>query len=44
VGGEFAQWGELMAATTMTMMPTLVLFLFVQRRIAGGLVSGAVRG
>jgi len=44
VGGEFAQWGELMAATTMTMAPTLLLFLLVQRRIAGGLVSGAVRG
>ena len=44
VGGEFAQWGEMMAATTMTMVPTLVLFLIVQQRLAGGLTAGAVRG
>lgn len=44
VGGEFAQWGEMMAATTMTMLPTLVLFLIIQGRLAGGLTAGAVRG
>jgi ABC-type glycerol-3-phosphate transport system permease component len=44
VGGEFAQWGEMMAATTMTMLPTLILFLMVQGRLAGGLTAGAVRG
>jgi ABC-type glycerol-3-phosphate transport system permease component len=44
VGGEFAQWGEMMAATTMTMLPTLILFLLVQGRLAGGLTAGAVRG
>jgi ABC-type glycerol-3-phosphate transport system permease component len=44
VGGEFAQWGEMMAATTMTMLPTLVLFLLIQGRLAGGLTAGAVRG
>jgi len=44
VGGEFAQWGEMMAATSMTMLPTLILFLFVQGRLAGGLTAGAVRG
>jgi ABC-type glycerol-3-phosphate transport system permease component len=44
VGGEFAQWGEMMAATTMTMLPTLILFLMIQGRLAGGLTAGAVRG
>jgi ABC-type glycerol-3-phosphate transport system permease component len=44
VGGEFAQWGEMMAATAMTMVPTLVLFMFIQKRLAGGLTAGAVRG
>jgi ABC-type glycerol-3-phosphate transport system permease component len=44
VGGEFAQWGEMMAATAMTMVPTLVLFMLIQKRLAGGLTAGAVRG
>ncbi|MBZ9719237.1 carbohydrate ABC transporter permease [Mesorhizobium sp. AD1-1] len=44
IGGEFAQWGEMMAATTMTMLPTLILFLIIQRRLVGGLTAGAVRG
>jgi len=44
VGGENAQWGPMMAATTMMMVPTLVLFLFVQRRLVGGLTAGSVRG
>jgi ABC-type glycerol-3-phosphate transport system permease component len=44
VGGEFAQWGEMMAATSMTMLPTLILFLVIQRRLVGGLTTGAVRG
>lgn len=43
VGGEFAQWGPMMAATTLTMIPTLLLFLLVQRRLVGGLTAGAVK-
>ena len=44
IGGEFAQWGEMMAATALTMVPTLALFLLIQKRLAGGLTAGAVRG
>jgi multiple sugar transport system permease protein len=44
VGSEVADWGPLMAATTMTILPTLVLFLIAQRRIVGGLTGGAVKG
>jgi ABC-type glycerol-3-phosphate transport system permease component len=43
VGGEFAQWGEMMAATAMTMVPTRVLFMLMQKRLAG-LIADAVRG
>ncbi|SEQ22857.1 carbohydrate ABC transporter membrane protein 2, CUT1 family [Faunimonas pinastri] len=43
VGGENAQWGPMMAATTLTMIPTLLLFLAVQRRLVGGLTAGAVK-
>jgi N,N'-diacetylchitobiose transport system permease protein len=37
-------WGGLMAASTLTAIPVIVFFLLVQRRIAFGLTSGAVRG
>lgn len=44
VGGEFAQWGTAMAATTLAILPTLLLFMMIQGRIAAGLTSGAVKG
>ncbi len=37
-------WGGLMAGATLTAIPVVVFFLLVQRRIAFGLTSGAVRG
>jgi N,N'-diacetylchitobiose transport system permease protein len=37
-------WGGLMAGATLTALPVVVFFLFVQRRIAFGLTAGAVRG
>ncbi|HVU79077.1 MAG TPA: carbohydrate ABC transporter permease [Gaiellaceae bacterium] len=37
-------WGALMAASTLTAIPVVVFFLLVQRKIAFGLTSGAVRG
>jgi len=37
-------WGSLMAAATVTLVPTFILFLFVQKYIAYGAVSGGVKG
>jgi len=37
-------WGALMAASTLTAIPVVIFFLFVQRRIAFGLTAGAVKG
>jgi N,N'-diacetylchitobiose transport system permease protein len=37
-------WAGLMAASTLTAIPVVVFFLLVQKRIAFGLTSGAVRG
>lgn len=37
-------WGEVMAASTLIAVPVIVFFLFVQGRMTGGLVSGAVKG
>ena len=38
------QWGPLMAAATLTGLPVVAFFLFLQRNIAGGLTAGAVKG
>jgi N,N'-diacetylchitobiose transport system permease protein len=38
------QWGPLMAAATLTGLPVVAFFLILQRNIAGGLTSGAVKG
>jgi N,N'-diacetylchitobiose transport system permease protein len=37
-------WGGLMAGATLTAIPVVIFFLFVQGRIAFGLTAGAVRG
>jgi len=36
-------WGALMAASTLTAIPVVIFFLFVQRKIAFGLTAGAVK-
>jgi ABC-type glycerol-3-phosphate transport system permease component len=37
-------WGSLMAAATLAMLPTFVFFLFVQKYMVYGAVAGAVKG
>jgi N,N'-diacetylchitobiose transport system permease protein len=37
-------WGATMAASTLFTLPVLLFFLAVQRRMVGGLTSGAVKG
>jgi N,N'-diacetylchitobiose transport system permease protein len=39
-----AQWGPIMAASTLYTIPVVVFFLIVQRRMTSGLVAGAVKG
>jgi N,N'-diacetylchitobiose transport system permease protein len=39
-----AEWGPIMAASTMYTIPVIIFFLFVRRRLVGGLVAGAVKG
>jgi N,N'-diacetylchitobiose transport system permease protein len=38
------EWGPLMAGATLTSIPVIAFFVIVQRRIAFGLMAGAVRG
>jgi N,N'-diacetylchitobiose transport system permease protein len=39
-----ANWGPIMAASTLYTIPPVVFFLIVQRRMVGGLVAGSVKG
>jgi N,N'-diacetylchitobiose transport system permease protein len=39
-----ANWGSIMAASTLYTIPPVVFFLIVQRRMVGGLVAGSVKG
>jgi N,N'-diacetylchitobiose transport system permease protein len=43
-GNRFVDWGAIMAVSTLISIPVVIFFLLVQRRIAFGLTSGAVRG
>lgn len=38
------RWGQVAAATVLTIVPTIILFSFVQRRLVAGLTAGAVKG
>lgn len=43
--GQYSNdWGSIMAASTVITVPVMVFFILVQRRLAGGLTAGAVKG
>jgi ABC-type glycerol-3-phosphate transport system permease component len=44
MGQRSSDWGAIMAASTLYTIPPIVFFLLVQRRMARGLVAGAVKG
>ena len=39
-----AQWGAIMASSTLFTIPVMIFFLIVQRRLRNGMVAGAVKG
>lgn len=39
-----ADWGSVMAASTMIALPVVIFFVLVQRNLASGLTQGAVKG
>ena len=43
-GRNGADWGAIMAASTLFTIPVLAFFLLVQRRLRAGLIAGAVKG
>ena len=43
--GEYsAEWHLILAFITLTILPTIILFLFAQKHIVAGLTAGAVKG
>ena len=37
------RWGQVAAATVLTIVPTIILFSFVQRWLVTGLTAGAIK-
>lgn len=44
LGYYFIRWGPIMAAATLSTLPALILFLFLQRQLVAGLTKGALKG
>ncbi len=42
-GQEVLDWGTMMAASALVVIPSVVFFMFIQRRIAGGLAQGSIK-
>jgi ABC-type glycerol-3-phosphate transport system permease component len=38
------EWGKLMAAVSVALLPAVILFIILQRRFIQGLTSGATKG
>jgi ABC-type glycerol-3-phosphate transport system permease component len=44
IGEHQTDWGKLMAASVLLMIPVFVIFALVQRQFVVGLTRGAVKG
>jgi multiple sugar transport system permease protein len=43
--GQFSiKWGEMMAASVVTTIPVVIIFIFLSKYLIGGLIAGAVKG
>ncbi|MEO1019184.1 MAG: carbohydrate ABC transporter permease [Pseudomonadota bacterium] len=42
-GEHFTAWNEIMAAAMLTAIPIIIIYLFLERYLVGGLTSGAVK-
>lgn len=42
-GAEILSWGDMMAASTLVVIPSVVFFMIIQKKIAGGMTEGSVK-
>lgn len=42
-GADILNWGSMMAASALVVLPSIIFFCFIQDKIAGGLTDGAVK-
>ena len=42
-GAEILNWGDMMAASALVVIPSVIFFMFIQNKIAGGRTEGAVK-
>ena len=42
-GQEVLDWGTMMAASALVVLPSVIFFMFIQKSIAGGLSQGAIK-
>ena len=42
-GQEVLDWGVMMAASTVVVVPSVIFFMLIQKRIAGGLAPGSIK-
>ena len=42
-GQEVLDWGVMMAASTIVVIPSVVFFMIIQKKIAGGLAQGSIK-
>lgn len=42
-GQEVLDWGVMMAASTVVVVPSVIFFMLIQKRIAGGLAQGSIK-
>lgn len=42
-GAEILNWGDMMAASTLVVVPSVIFFMLIQKRIAKGMTEGSVK-
>ena len=42
-GAEILDWGDMMAASALVVLPSVIFFCLIQNKIAGGMSDGAVK-
>ena len=42
-GAEILNWGDMMASSTLVVIPSVIFFILIQKRIAKGMTEGSVK-